>query len=72
VESILKAKAKADVVVDNGAASFLPFSRYLVENDIPAVLREHATPMMMHTVVTGDDAHRRHRRRQWHGHAEGP
>jgi hypothetical protein len=51
VESILK--AKADVVVDNGAASFLPFSRYLVENDIPAVLREHATPMMVHTVVTG-------------------
>jgi hypothetical protein len=51
VEAIVR--AKADVVVDNGAASFLPFSRYLVENDIPAVLREHATPMVVHTVVTG-------------------
>ena len=45
--------AKADVVVDNGAASFLPLSRYLVENDIAAVLADHATRMVLHTVVTG-------------------
>jgi hypothetical protein len=51
VETIVQ--AKADVVVANGAASFLPLSRYLVENDIPAVLREHATTMVLHTVVTG-------------------
>jgi DNA polymerase III delta prime subunit len=51
VEAIVQ--AKADIVVDNGAASFLPFSRYLVENDIPTVLREHATTMVLHTVVTG-------------------
>jgi hypothetical protein len=51
VEAIVK--AKADVVVDNGAASFLPLSRYLVENDIAAVLGEHATTMVLHTVVTG-------------------
>jgi hypothetical protein len=51
VEAIVK--AKADVVVDNGAASFLPFSRYLVENDIAAVLGGHAASMVLHTVITG-------------------
>lgn len=51
VEAIVS--AKADVVVDNGAASFLPLSRYLVENDIPTVLSEHGASMVLHTVVTG-------------------
>ena len=51
VESILS--AKSDIVVDNGAASFLPLSRYLVENDIPAVLSQHGAGMVLHTVVTG-------------------
>jgi hypothetical protein len=40
--------AKTDVVIDNGAASFLPLSRYLVENDVPAVLAQGCstlTPM---------------------------
>ena len=46
-------KASGDVVVDNGAASFLPLSRYLVENDIPAVLSNAGVGMVMHTVITG-------------------
>jgi hypothetical protein len=41
------------VLQGKGGASFLPFSRYLVENDISAVLREHATPTVVHAVVTG-------------------
>lgn len=45
--------AERDVVVDNGAASFLVLSRYLVENDIASVLREHGVAMVVHTVVTG-------------------
>ena len=45
--------AKLDVVVDNGAASFLSLSRYLVENDIASVLRERGISMVVHTVVTG-------------------
>ncbi len=45
--------AEGDVVVDNGAASFLPLSRYLVENDIAGVLSEHGVDMLVHTVVTG-------------------
>ena len=51
VEAIVT--AKTDVVVDNGAASFLPLSRYLIENDIPSVLGEHAATTVLHTVVTG-------------------
>ena len=51
IESIVT--AQTDVVVDNGAASFLPLSRYLVENDIPAVLAEHKASMVLHTVITG-------------------
>jgi len=45
--------AKKDVVVDNGAASFLPLSRYLLENSIPAVLQQHGVGTVVHTVVTG-------------------
>jgi hypothetical protein len=51
VEAIVS--AKRDVVVDNGAASFLPFSRYLSDNDIPAMLADHSTATVMHTIVTG-------------------
>jgi len=45
--------ARKDVVVDNGAASFLPLSRYLLENSIPAVLQQHGVGTVVHTVVTG-------------------
>lgn len=45
--------AKLDVVVDNGAASFLSLSRYLIENDIAAVLRGLNISMVVHTVITG-------------------
>ena len=45
--------ATSDVVIDNGAASFLPLSRYLVENDIAAILAQHGVTMVLHTVVTG-------------------
>jgi hypothetical protein len=39
--------------VDNGAASFLPLSRYLIENDISGILARHRGQMVVHTVVTG-------------------
>lgn len=51
IESIVA--ADKDVVVDNGAASFLPLSRYLVENDIAGVLAQQGVGMMVHTIVTG-------------------
>ena len=45
--------ARMDIVVDNGAASFLPLSRYLIENDISGILTRHHGQMVVHTVVTG-------------------
>ena len=51
IEAILT--ASKDVVVDNGAASFIPLSRYLVENDIATVLAEQSVQMVVHTVITG-------------------
>ena len=45
--------AEGDVIVDNGAASFVPMSRYLIENEVSAVLAEHGMEMVIHTVITG-------------------
>jgi CobQ/CobB/MinD/ParA nucleotide binding domain len=44
---------KSDVIVDNGAASFVPFSRYLIENGISEILTEHRVQMVIHVVITG-------------------
>jgi hypothetical protein len=41
------------VVIDNGAASFLPLSRYLVENDIAGLLTAHDRTVVVHTIITG-------------------
>lgn len=51
IENIIA--AGKEVVIDNGAASFLPLSRYLIENDIPGVLAQQGVTMIIHTVVTG-------------------
>lgn len=49
VESIMT--SATDVVVDNGAASFLPISRYLVESDTATTLAEAGREMVIHTVI---------------------
>ena len=51
IETVIS--ARKDLVIDNGSACFLPLSRYLIENDIASLLREHGTSMTIHTVVTG-------------------
>lgn len=43
-------------VIDNGAASFLPLSRYLLENDIPSLIGEHGKDVVVHTLITGGPA----------------
>jgi len=43
----------ADFVVDNGAASFVPFSRYFIENGALDVLLSTGCRVVIHTVVTG-------------------
>lgn len=47
------AAGRLDVVVDGGAASFLPLSRYLVEGGIAGTLLEQGVRMVVHTIVTG-------------------
>lgn len=42
-----------DFVIDNGAASFIPLSNYLLENNVMGVLNEMGKTVYIHTVITG-------------------
>ena len=48
--------AKNDVVIDNGASSFIPLSHYMISNKVPEMLRESGHELVVHTVVTGGQA----------------
>lgn len=53
------ASAETDVIIDNGAASFVPLSHYLISNQVPALLRDMngvSHELIVHTVVTGGQA----------------
>jgi hypothetical protein len=52
----LIAKSKEDVIIDNGASSFVPLSHYLISNKVPALLKEMGHSFVIHTVVTGGQA----------------
>ncbi|MDO5675547.1 MAG: conjugal transfer protein TraL [bacterium] len=54
IEAILS--ASSDVVVDNGAASFVPLSAYLKENQTVNFLEESGIRVLIHTVFTGGQA----------------
>lgn len=43
-------------VVDNGSASFLPLTNYLLENDAIRMISESGKKVVIHTVVTGGQA----------------
>lgn len=43
-------------VVDNGAASFVPLSRYLVENDIVGLISGSGKGVVVHAIITGGPA----------------
>lgn len=45
-----------EVIIDNGAASFVPLSYYLRANEIPAILTEMGHKLLIHTVITGGQA----------------
>jgi len=45
-----------DVIIDNGASSFIPLSTYLVANDIASVFQEMGHQLFVHTVITGGQA----------------
>ena len=54
IEDILT--TPGDVVVDNGAASFVPLSAYLKENQTVNFLEESGLRVLIHTVFTGGQA----------------
>lgn len=54
VEAI--AASKQDVVIDNGASSFVPMTHYLLSNQVPALLAGMGQELVLHTVVTGGQA----------------
>ena len=51
VETLLS--HQSDVVIDSGAASFVPLSRYLIDNQIADLLENAGRELVVHTIVTG-------------------
>ena len=52
----LIAPSTDDVIIDNGASSFVPLSHYLLSNQVPALLKDMGHELIVHTVVTGSQA----------------
>jgi hypothetical protein len=52
----LIAPSTDDVIIDNGASSFVPLTHYLISNQVPALLQEMGHEMVVHTVITGSQA----------------
>ena len=45
-----------DVIIDNGASSFVALSHYLISNEIPEVIRSMDRELLIHCVITGGQA----------------
>jgi hypothetical protein len=52
----LIAPSKDDVIIDNGASSFVPMSHYLISNQVPELLHGMGHELVVHTVITGGQA----------------
>src|SRR3546814_18646936 len=52
IEGIMTAPEDTVFIVDNGAATFVPISAYMFENDVAAFLHQHALPLVIHSVLT--------------------
>lgn len=52
----LIASSEDDVIIDNGASSFVPLSHYLISNDVPSLLAGMGHELIVHTVITGGQA----------------
>lgn len=46
----------SNFVIDNGAASFIPLSYYIAENDAINLITQHGKQVVIHTVITGGQA----------------
>jgi len=52
----LIAPSTNDVVIDNGASSFVPLTHYLISNQVPSLLQGMGHKMVVHTIITGSQA----------------
>ncbi|SOD98618.1 conjugal transfer protein TraL [Caenispirillum bisanense] len=56
LEKLVTAPADATVVIDNGAATFLPLLAYMVENEALGLIQGAGHEVRIHSVVTGGQA----------------
>ncbi|EGU0150158.1 conjugal transfer protein TraL [Vibrio parahaemolyticus] len=57
MELIMKeTDADTEIIIDNGASSFLPLTQYIVENDAIEILSEQGHEVYIHNVITGGQA----------------
>jgi cellulose biosynthesis protein BcsQ len=49
-------ESDTDVIIDNGAATFVPLSSYMISNDAPNLLASMDIELVIHTVITGGQA----------------
>ncbi|MFT2112496.1 ArsA-related P-loop ATPase [Marinomonas sp. 2405UD68-3] len=50
------ATSEDDVIIDNGASSFVPLTHYLISNEVPALLQEMGHEVVLHTVIAGSSS----------------
>lgn len=50
------ASTETDVIIDNGASSFVPLSHYLISNQVTELLKQLDHELVVHTVITGGQA----------------
>lgn len=55
IDKIVSAKNQP-IVVDNGAASFVPLMSYLIQNDILDLLKSMDHDIVIHSIITGGQA----------------
>lgn len=51
------AETQCDVIVDNGASSFVPLCSYLISNQVPALLLDMNHELIVHVAITGGQAY---------------
>ena len=56
ISIIMNSDKNTDIIVDNGASSFIPFVSYIIDNGLPELLEEMGHTLKIHTVVVGQDA----------------
>jgi CO dehydrogenase maturation factor len=43
-----------EIIVDNGASSFIPLSSYLIENDVIHILHDNGVRIVIHVIISGE------------------